>query len=140
MEDGYDIAVVKLNMEANLTLPSIDTQGGEFRTGKLFTALGGGLNETGKTPNFLQIAESLVYVKHRSCSDFQGDAVKKHSICAGFSNENTCKGFNARQRHFLSNLLMLNGDSGGPLLIPNRPGGSIVTGNPEFDLVVGVTS
>ena len=35
---------------------------------------------------------------------------------------------------------MLKGDSGGPLLIPNRSGGSMVTGNPEFDLVVGVTS
>ena len=92
MHDGYDIAIVKLNKEANLTLPSIDKQEGGFRTGKLFTALGWGLNETGKTPNSLQIAESLVYVKHHSCSDFLGDAVKNHSICAGFSNENTCKG------------------------------------------------
>ena len=32
------------------------------------------------------------------------------------------------------------GDSGGPLLIPNRFGGSIATGSPRFDLLVGVTS
>ena len=32
------------------------------------------------------------------------------------------------------------GDSGGPLLIPNRFGGRIAAGNPEFDQVVGITS
>ena len=92
MEDGYDIAVVKLNKAANVTLPSIDIQRGEFRSGKLFTALGWGVNETGKTPNSLQIAENLVYVKNDYCKDFLGDAVKNHSVCAGFANDNTCKG------------------------------------------------
>ena len=92
MHDGYDIALIKLNKKANLTLPSIDIQGGEFRSGKLFTALGWGLNETGKNPNTLQMAANLVYVKRDNCEDFLGDAVKKFSICAGFSNENTCKG------------------------------------------------
>ena len=92
VEDGYDIALVKLHKEANLTLPSIDKQGGEFRSGKLFAALGWGVNETGKNPNSLQMAGNLVYVKNRDCRVFLGSAVKKHSICAGFSNENTCKG------------------------------------------------
>ena len=32
------------------------------------------------------------------------------------------------------------GDSGGPLLIPNSFGGIIAAGNPELDLLVGVTS
>ena len=95
VRDGYDIAVVKLNKEANLMVPTTDTQGGEFRAGKLFTALGWGLDETGKNPTSLQMADSLVYVNHRKCKELLGDAVKNHSICAGFSdeNENTCKGF-----------------------------------------------
>ena len=93
VKDGYDIAVVKLNKEANFALPSLDTQGGKFRSGKLFAALGWGLNETGRNPNSLQIAANLVYVTNHYCKkEFLGDAVKKHSICAGFANENTCKG------------------------------------------------
>ena len=94
VEDGYDIAVVKLNKETNLTLPSIDTQGGEFRTGKLFTALGWGRNKTGHFPTSLQMTDSLVYVSNDQCKESLGDAVKNHSICAGLSeeNENTCKG------------------------------------------------
>ena len=93
MEDGYDIAVVKLNREANLTLPSIDKQEGEFRTGKLFTALGWGLNETGTLSNSLQMTNDLVHVQNDVCERFFGDSVQNHSICAGFSPENTCEGF-----------------------------------------------
>ena len=70
----------------------MDKQEGEFRAGKLFTALGWGLNKTGKNPNSLQMTGSLVYVERHHCKEFLGNAVKKHSICAGFSNENTCKG------------------------------------------------
>ena len=102
--DGYDIAVVKLKIETNLTLPSIDTQAGEFRSGKLFTALGWGLNKTGKNPNSLQMAENLVYVKHDHCKDFLGDAVKKHSICVGLMSENTCRGLTC-QHYFPLSLL-----------------------------------
>ena len=139
VEDGYDIAVVKLNKEANLTLPSLDTQGGEFHSGKLFTALGWGLNETGRNPNALQIAASLVYVKNRNCREFLGDAVKKHSICAGLANENTCRGL-ILDSIILCQVSSVEGDSGGPLLIPDRSGSSIAAGNPELDLIVGVTS
>ena len=94
MDDGYDIAVVKLNKKANLKLPSIDTQAGEFRSGKIFTALGWGRNKTGDFPTSLQMADSLVYVSNDQCKESLKDAVKTHSICAGFSeeNENTCKG------------------------------------------------
>ena len=139
VEDGYDIAVVKLDKEANLALPSLDTQGGDFRSGKLFTALGWGVNETGRSPNSLQIAANLVYVTNHYCKEFLGDAVKEHSICAGFANENTCKGL-VFLRITFRQASSVEGDSGGPLLIPDRLGGSIAAGNPEFDLVVGVTS
>ena len=141
VEDGYDIAVVKLNKEANLVLPSIDTQGGVFRSTKLFTALGWGLNENGSYPNSLQIADSLVYVTHNICKESMGDAVKNHSICAGFSeeNESTCKG-SISASSTVCQAFFVEGDSGGPLLIPNRFGVYTAAGNPEFDLLVGVTS
>ena len=93
VRDGYDIAVVKLNREANVTLPSMDVQAGEFREGKLFVALGWGLDKTGKKPNSLQMAESLIHVKRDNCEEHLGDAVKNHSICVEFVNDDTCKGY-----------------------------------------------
>ena len=138
VHDGYDIAVVRLNKKANLTLPSIATQGGDFRRGKLFTALGWGLNKSGKQPNSLQMADSLLYVRNLECKDFLGDAVKKHSICAGLLSD-SCRGL-----LFVSITLcyafFAEGDSGGPLLIANVSNGSLATGHPEFDQLVGVTS
>ena len=101
MEDGYDIAVVRLNRESNLTLPSIDKQKGEFHTGKLFTALDWGVNETGKYPNSLQMTGSLVHVERHHCKEFLGHAVKKHSICAGFFEREHMQRLNA----YLSALL-----------------------------------
>ena len=139
MEDGYDIAVVKLNKEANHTLPSIDTQGGEFPSGKFFTSLGWGEDKTGEYPNALQIAETLVYVSHHQCKDFLSDVIQKHMICAGFSNESVCRGIILVNTTFLPRFLC-EGDSGNPLLIPNQFGGSIATGNAKLDLFVGVTS
>ena len=139
VDDGYDIAVVKLNKEANLTLPSIATQLGEFRSGKLFTALGWGLDEYGNETNSLRMADNLVYAKRNQCREFLGDTVKEHSICAGFSNENTCRGQMLLGRTFCQPCCG-EGDSGGPLLIPNRSAGRIAAGNPELDLLVGVTS
>ena len=139
MEDGYDIAVVKLNKKANLPLPSIDTQGDDYRAGTMFTALGWGLDETGKNPNSLKMAENLAYVKQHDCKEFLGDAVKKHSICAGDSKKNTCRGLMLVSTAFCRSLFM-EGDSGGPLLIPDRLGDSVVGGNPRHDLIVGVTS
>ena len=42
---------------------------------------------------------------------------------------------------FASNYVLLRlGDSGGPLLIPNRPNGDLPAGRPERDLIVGVIS
>ena len=91
-KDGYDIAVVRLNKEANLTLPSIDSQLGEFPGGKTFTALGWGLNESRQQPNSLQMADNLLYVKHRECEEFLEVEVKNHSICAGLLSEDICEG------------------------------------------------
>ena len=40
----------------------------------------------------------------------------------------------------LNNLFVNSGDSGGPLLIPDRPDGNLTAGMPQADLIVGVTS
>ena len=128
-----------MNKEAKITLPSIDIQGGQFTDGELFTALGWGLDKTGGYPNSLQMADRLVYVKHDQCKGFLGDAVKKHSICAGFGNQNACKGVMLVSGTFCQ-AFSAEGDSGGPLLIPNRFRGNTAAGNPELDLIVGITS
>ena len=139
VNDGYDIAVVRLNEKANLTVPSIDSQEGEFPVGKLFTALGWGLDKDGEHPNSLQMADKLLYTEHEECEELFEVDIKEHSICAGRLTENTCKGV-ILVSITLCQASSVEGDSGGPLLIPNRFGGSIAAGNPKFDLVVGVTS
>ena len=78
-------------------------------------------------------------MKRDHCKDSLGDAVKNHSICAGFSNENTCKGLMPNSIT-LPPAFSAEGDSGGPLLVPYMFEGKLAAGNPELDLMVGVTS
>ena len=106
MNDGYDIAVVKLNKEANRSLPSMDIQRGEFRNGKLFAALGWGLSNNGKHPNSLQMTNGLVHVKHHVCKKLLGHSVNRHSICAGFSRETACEGLEWQEMTLSADLLL----------------------------------
>ena len=138
VHDGYDIAVVKLNREANLTLPSINTQRRKLHAGKLFTAVNWGPEETRDQRNSVQMTDSLVYVKHNYCKGFLGDAVRKHSICAGLLSD-ACRGL-IFVSIALCQTFFAEGDSGGPLLIANVSKGSLATGHPAFDQLVGVTS
>ena len=89
---GYDIAVIKLDRKANITLPAFDRQGGEFRNGRLFTALGWGGTQTGAFPNRLKMAENLVYLPPLSCRERFGYKIDEQMVCAGLMNEDTCKG------------------------------------------------
>ena len=92
MNDGYDIAVVKLNKEANLIEPLFSQQEGEFPEGTLFTALGWGDDGSGNRPNILQMTSKLQYVNEHDCIEFLENSVKNHSICVGLEESNTCKG------------------------------------------------
>lgn len=123
VQKGNDIGLLKLDRKANITLPAIDTFGTPINSGELLTALGWGRTETKEIADTLQMAENLHYVLPVRCKEELGDVFKKHMICAGLLNEDTCKG-----------------DSGGPLLIPDRPDGNLTAGIPKADLIVGITS
>ena len=92
VHDGYDIAVIKLDRKANITLPGFDRQGGEFKNGQLFTAVGWGKLETGAFPDRLQMAENLAYLHPRYCEEKFDNEMKEHMICAGLMEQDTCEG------------------------------------------------
>jgi len=123
VEKGYDIGLLKLDRKTNITLPAIDSFGTPISSGELLTALGWGKTEEQEIADTLQMAENLHYVLPVRCKEELGDVFKNSMICAGLLNEDTCKG-----------------DSGGPLLIPDRPDGNITAGFPQADLIVGITS
>ena len=100
VNDGSDIAVVKLNKETNLTLPLFDQQGGEFPEGESFTTLGWGEDENGNHPTTLQMTSNLQYVNEHDCKEYLEDSVKNHSICAGLRKQNTCYGLEYKRTAF----------------------------------------
>ena len=143
VNEGYDIAVIELDREANVTLPVFDRQGGEFRYGQAFTAVGWGRNRKGAFPDRLQMAENLINLPPQRCRKRFGIEFEK-MICAGLMYEDTCEGelqLSPYPTHTYSDYVFLHsGDSGSPLLIPNKPDGNLTAGRPERDLVIGVTS
>jgi len=122
-DDGYDVGLLKLNRESNASLPAIDSHSTPIGSGEVLTALGWGRTDSQQTADTLQMAENLHYVPPIRCEQELRDVYKNHMICAGLLNEDTCKG-----------------DSGGPLLISDKPDGNITAGIPQTDLIVGVTS
>ena len=92
LHKGYDIAAIKLDRTANITLPGFATQGGEFRHGQEFTAVGWGKTPTGAFPDRLQMADNLVYLPPRRCTEEFGNEMEEQMICAGLMGEDTCEG------------------------------------------------
>ena len=142
MHDGYDIAVIKLDRKANITLPGFDRQGGEFRDGQAFTSLGWGRTRTGSFPDRLQMSEDLIYLPPRRCREEFGYEMEKQMVCAGLINEDICQGELQLPScpNAISDYVLLLGDLGSPFLIPNRPDGNLTAGKSERDLIIGLTS
>jgi len=123
VNDGFDIGLLKLDRESNATLPAIDTHHTPLSSGDLLTALGWGSTDTQEIATVLQITENLLFILPVRCKEVLDSEFRSHMICAGMLNEDTCKG-----------------DSGGPILIPDRPQGNLTAGHAQTDLIVGVTS
>ena len=90
--DGYDVGLLKLERESDVTLPALDTYGAPLGAGDLLMALGWGSTESQQTADTLQMAENLQYVLPARCRQELGDAYKEHMICAGLHTEDTCRG------------------------------------------------
>lgn len=123
--DGNDIALIKLNRPSSnqyLRLPSRDSESFE---GELYSTLGWG--NTGQGEGFsevLQQLDNMMYVSQRACNSFElyRESIDNRMLCALSPTGDTCAG-----------------DSGGPLLEINSYS-NIEEGNPELDLLVGITS
>lgn len=125
VENGYDIALVKLRHAAKYHKPievapsGLDIGGGR----KLATAGWGRTSTRGPLPDYLQFIDQIEYVRNEICGN-KVDYLLPSMMCAFAPGQATCEG-----------------DSGGPLLIPDSMGqDSIVDGNPRFDLLIGIVS
>ena len=90
--DGSDIAVLKLDREANLTLPRLGSEDVPLRRGRLLSAIGWGRTESEYRSQVLRLADHIVVVDHKFC-DVQLQGVDEDSwICAGATGQDTCRG------------------------------------------------
>ncbi|GMH36815.1 hypothetical protein BSKO_04688 [Bryopsis sp. KO-2023] len=124
VEDGYDIALVRLKVPSTkqpvLLAESEQTLGtGQF----LATAGWGRISERGPLPEVLQFADQVEYLPNENCEGTWPD-LRGNMLCSFSPSQGVCKG-----------------DGGGPLLLADsKDGTSIIDGNPEFDVMVGIVS
>lgn len=145
VEDGNDIALLKLTKTTDLRTPDLDAVSSVSKDGVLLAAPGWGLLGEGEGfSDILQVAPELRFVKLSSCNNegAWNNSIKTSMICAGHGNAGTCQGENPFISLYLCPELSLrSGDSGGPLLMLNRKGAKgWEGGNPSLDLIVGITS
>eukprot|EP00210_Caulerpa_lentillifera_P005479 g5239.t1 len=124
--EGNDIALCELDGVSAGSIPDLVSSGDAFGRLDLFSVLGWGTAKSGSPlADVLQIGSGLRFVPDSVCNrekDWTG-RITRSMICAGFNDPSTCKG-----------------DSGGPLLIPDKLQGSIELGDSTVDPIVGITS
>lgn len=89
--EGYDIALLKLDREANLTVPVLAYSNKSLLYGTNLVALGWGTNENNDFEELLQMAQGLEYIPTEKCKVYW-KFVKEWQICAGITVSNTCRG------------------------------------------------
>ena len=91
--NGYDVAVLKLDRDANLTVPRLGTGNVPLEKGEYLAAIGWGLTERGVAAKQLQVAMHLAIVGQDKCKRQPQDVNPSSWICAGGLHEDTCKGY-----------------------------------------------
>ena len=89
---GHDVAVLKLDGDANLTLPRLGSGHIFLNKGDYLAATGWGLNEDGRPANKLQVATHLAVVGQDKCKEIPQGVDSNSWICAGGLQEDTCRG------------------------------------------------
>lgn len=125
IEDGFDIALAKLrNPVKNAICPDLLPGRNFYWPNSHVTALGWGMKGPKDIPSkFLKIAENLLVVDNQHCPNVTEGLSKDHMFCTYSDDENTCEG-----------------DSGGPILLPDSGNSSIEQGNPRYDVIIGIIS
>ena len=96
-KDGFDIAMLRLNEKADLPLPSVDEQGGDFKSGRLFTGVGWGKDTDGNLQKSLQVSDDMLYRDLDDCRQYYINKISSHTICAGSLGRNACDGLRPQQ-------------------------------------------
>ena len=89
---GHDVAVLKLDRDAGVTLPRLGTGYVPLDKGQYLGATGWGLTEDGVVAKKLQVAGHLAVVGQDKCKTRPQGVDPKSWICAGGLREDTCKG------------------------------------------------
>lgn len=82
---------MKLDKDANLSIPELAIDTNVVTPGTKLTALGWGLNEEGELEKTLQFAPNLELLSFKKCKTYWKD-LKEHQICAGLTFSDTCQG------------------------------------------------
>lgn len=123
----YDIALIKLDREAKFDLPLLGTNETEIDTESIFIAGWGEYDESGNLSEDLRLAQ--VYpVDNSECGEMWNEQYSnlifdEGRICAGGTQGRICYG-----------------DSGGPLIVAHSPRGYYGNGDPEKDMIIGISS
>ncbi|CAD7695786.1 unnamed protein product [Ostreobium quekettii] len=128
VEDGYDIALLRLEKKSKFAKFAIGLPGRCEATGTaLFVTLGWGGTENDTTSDALQVAERFKFLTGEDCAaeDLWGSTYQDSMLCAvgGKPGVETCPG-----------------DSGGPMVRAFAPGGDVDLGRPDLDVLFGITS
>ncbi|GMH36922.1 hypothetical protein BSKO_04795 [Bryopsis sp. KO-2023] len=124
-EGGFDIALIRLKKPSTTKKPVEFAQSEQLLgSGQKLVAAGWGRTSTrGPFPPVLQFSDQLEYVSNQNCEKLW-PILQDSMLCAHYPTQAVCRG-----------------DSGGPLLIGDTKGGdSIIDGNPDLDLLVGIVS
>lgn len=94
VEKGYDIALIKLDREANLPVPKLASATTPYPRGDGFSVLGWGLTNSEKCTDKLQIGLDLDVVSKYKCSkgNIWGVLITGSMICAGTGSVDTAEG------------------------------------------------
>ena len=93
VQDGHDVAVLKLDRGTNLMLPRLVSGNVALRTRNLLAATGWGATKSGVPSKKLKVATSLALVGQDHCKEQPQGVDPSSWICAGGMQENTCKGY-----------------------------------------------
>eukprot|EP00803_Ostreobium_quekettii_P009601 evm.model.scf_279.9 EVM.evm.TU.scf_279.9 scf_279:84182-94539(+) len=122
--DGHDIALARLLRSVeNVKFPVLSPPKTKYIHGTVVSALGWNESMDWWNPRAIDIADTLWVVDHDRCYGDVKKDLKPGMICAYSWKMRPCPG-----------------DSGGPLLIAHDDAGSIMNGNPQGDIVIGIVS
>ncbi|CAD7700202.1 unnamed protein product [Ostreobium quekettii] len=123
VDDGNDLALIKLPRRSKIKPVQILNDNG-FGEGTLFVATGWGDQGTCSQSNRLQQAVQIQVVPQQSCREaWAPNVVIQDTMVCTMGNQSLCIG-----------------DSGGPLLLADDPGGNVDAGMATNDLLVGIVS